>query len=167
MQKCHYVHHAILFIVSMVCLSSVYLPGAMAGIIEDKFSEQELAQSIDQLESIIPVVEKEKAIDIAMPFFNLYPAFTEKLLGNAIIYLPVIEKILVQYQLPDDLKFLPLFESSFRIDAVSRAGAKGLLQFMAGARRKDGFTIDSGIDESFYFRKSNHTTAKFFKNMYV
>src|SRR5690625_7361456 len=108
MQKCHYVHHAILFIVSMVCLSSVYLPGAMAGIIEDKFSEQELAQSIDQLESIIPVVEKEKAIDIAMPFFILYPAFTEKLLVIVIFYLPVIEKILLKYQLPDYIKIYTL-----------------------------------------------------------
>lgn len=166
MQKCHYVNHAILFIFSMVCLSTVSMPRAMAGIMDDKLSAQELAQSIDQLESIIPVVEKEKAIDIAMPFFNLYPAFTEKLLGNAIIYLPVIEKILAQYHLPDDLKFLPLFESSFRIDAVSRAGAKGLWQFMASTGRKYGLTINSEIDERLDFIKSTEAAAKFLKELY-
>ena len=166
MQKCQYAHRAIFLIVSTVGLLFSYSAGYASNTTGEKLLEHELSKSIDQLESIIPVVEKEKAIDIAMPFFNLYPSFTERLLGNAIIYLPVIEKILAQYQLPDDLKYLPLFESSFRIDAVSRAGAKGLWQFMEGTGKKYGLIINSELDERMDYIKSTEAAARFLKDLY-
>lgn len=166
MQKCHYGRCAILFTISAACLFFGFSTAYASDATGKKLLEYELGKSIDELESIIPVVEKEKAIDIAMPFFNLYPSFTEGLLGNAIIYLPVIEKILAQYQLPDDLKYLPLFESSFRIDAVSRAGAKGLWQFMEGTARKYGLTVNAELDERMDYIKSTEAAARFLKDLY-
>ena len=125
-----------------------------------------LGEQIDQMESIIPVMERAKAIDIALPYFNRFPQFTEQLLGQAVLYFPVIEKILKKYNLPEDLKYIPFFESSFRENAVSPVGARGLWQFMEGTGRKYGLTINREIDERYDFVKSTEAAARFLKDLH-
>ncbi len=132
----------------------------------DKNMEQDLGELIDQMESIIPVVERAKAIDIALPYFNRYPQFTEELLGQAVLYFPVIEKVLKKYNLPEDLKYIPFFESGFRVNAVSPVGARGLWQFMEGTARKYGLTVNREIDERFDFIKSTDAAARFLKSLH-
>jgi membrane-bound lytic murein transglycosylase D len=50
-------------------------------------------------------------------------------------YLPEMERIFVSYGLPPKLTRLPLVESSFRVDAYSRAAAAGLWQFIPASAR--------------------------------
>lgn len=128
--------------------------------------EHELGETIDQMESIIPVMERNKAIDIALPYFNRFPHFTEQLIGQAVQYFPVIEQVLKKYQLPDDLKYLPFFESGFRENAISPAGARGLWQFMEDTGKKYGLTINKEIDERLDYVKSTEAAALFLKSLH-
>lgn len=132
----------------------------------DKNLAHDLGEQIDQMESIIPVVERAKAIDIALPYFNRYPQFTEQLLGQAVLYFPVIEKALKKYDLPEDLKYIPFFESGFRVDALSPVGARGLWQFMEGTAEKYGLTVNREIDERLDFVKSTDAAARFLKSLH-
>lgn len=128
--------------------------------------EHQLGERIDKMENIIPVLERNKTIDITLPYFNRFPHYTEQLIGQAVLYFPVIERILEQYQLPEDLKYIPFFESGFREDAISPAGARGLWQFMEGTGRKYGLIINKEIDERMDFVKSTEAAARFLKSLH-
>ncbi len=137
-----------------------------ANVLSDENLKHDLGEQIDQMENIIPVVERSKAIDIALPYFNRYPQFTEQLLGQAVLYFPVIEQILRKYNLPEDLKYIPFFESGFRVNAVSPVGARGLWQFMESTGRKYGLTINREIDERYDFIKSTEAAARFLRDLH-
>ena len=49
-------------------------------------------------------------------------------------YLPMIQNIFKTQGLPPDLAYVPLIESAFQPEAISRASAKGVWQFMLSAR---------------------------------
>ncbi|MCD6560515.1 MAG: LysM peptidoglycan-binding domain-containing protein [Deltaproteobacteria bacterium] len=69
-------------------------------------------------------------------------------------YRPAIVKALHEAGLPEELSWLPLIESGFKIRALSRARALGLWQFIASTGYKFGLKRDRWIDERMNLRKS-------------
>ena len=62
-------------------------------------------------------------------------------------YMQHIEKVFREKNLPVELGYLPLVESSFEIGARSFAGATGMWQFMPVTGKEYGLRIDRAIDE--------------------
>jgi peptidoglycan lytic transglycosylase D len=62
-------------------------------------------------------------------------------------YMHHIEKVFREKNLPVELGYLPLIESSFDISALSFAGAAGMWQFMRVTGKEYGLRIDRSIDE--------------------
>ncbi|NPA25000.1 MAG: transglycosylase SLT domain-containing protein [Deltaproteobacteria bacterium] len=62
-------------------------------------------------------------------------------------YLPFFSQQLHQAGLPDDLKYLPVIESSLLENIHSRAGAAGLWQFMKHTGKRQGLRITADLDE--------------------
>jgi len=62
-------------------------------------------------------------------------------------YFPLFEQNLSKYDLPYELKYLPIVESALNPVAKSRAGARGLWQFMPPTGRMMGLKISSFVDE--------------------
>ncbi len=60
---------------------------------------------------------------------------TEKALRVSDRYLPYMEKVFHGYNMPAQLTRLPLVESSFNLDAYSKAGAAGIWQFIPSSAR--------------------------------
>ena len=54
----------------------------------------------------------------------------QRIIDRAQIYLPYIKEVFKEKNVPEDLIYLPIIESSFNPQAISRAGAAGLWQFM-------------------------------------
>ncbi|MBN1250808.1 MAG: transglycosylase SLT domain-containing protein [Bacteroidales bacterium] len=88
------------------------------------------------------------------------------LIGLSDYYFPIFEQILDQYELPLELKYLPIIESALNPRAVSRAGATGLWQFMFGTGRMYQLEINSFVDERRDPVKSSYAAAKFLSHLY-
>jgi membrane-bound lytic murein transglycosylase D len=73
----------------------------------------------------------------------------KRIMERASVYFPIYEKYLKEHDLPQDLKFLSIVESSLVPQAVSPAGATGLWQFMSETGRNYCLTIDKEVDERF------------------
>lgn len=65
----------------------------------------------------------------------------EKSLARSRQYIPMIKRALREKGLPEDLAYLPHLESGFDRFATSKAGAKGLWQFMPHTARAEGLVV--------------------------
>jgi membrane-bound lytic murein transglycosylase D len=85
--------------------------------------------------------------------------------GN--FYIPIFEEALGAYNLPLELKYLPVIESAFNPSAVSRAGAAGLWQFMLETGKIYGLESNSLVDERLDPIKSTWAAARYLKELYT
>ena len=81
-------------------------------------------------------------------------------------YLPLIEKMLRENNMPDDLKFVAIVESALRPHAGSRKGAIGFWQFLPQTGRKYGLTIDSRIDQRRNIFASTEAAIRYLKELH-
>lgn len=84
---------------------------------------------------------------------------------NAYKFFPMMERIMKEYGIPDDFKYLAVAESSLR-NAVSPAGARGLWQIMPSTAKEFGLEINSEVDERYHYEKSTVAACKMLRNYY-
>ncbi len=81
-------------------------------------------------------------------------------------YMPLIQQMLKQNNMPDDIKYVAIVESALRPHAGSRKGAIGFWQFMDFTGRKYGLQIDTEKDERRNIFTSTRAAIAYFKDLY-
>jgi membrane-bound lytic murein transglycosylase D len=81
-------------------------------------------------------------------------------------YRPMIVKQLKEAGLPEELSWLPLVESGFKIKALSRARALGLWQFIPSTGYKFGLKRDHYVDERMDVEKSTEAAIAYLKELH-
>lgn len=88
------------------------------------------------------------------------------IIGRATTYFPIFEAHLRAAGLPEALKYLPIVESALRPEAISRAGAQGLWQFMPATARGEGLLVDEYIDERIDPNKATEAALAYLRDQY-
>lgn len=80
-------------------------------------------------------------------------------------YFSVISKILKEYNIPDDFKYLAVAESDLS-NMVSSAGATGFWQIMPETGREEGMEINNEVDERYDIERSTRFACEYFLKSY-
>lgn len=88
------------------------------------------------------------------------------MLGAANFYMPIFEEALDAYDLPLELKYLPIIESALIPTALSRRRASGLWQFILSTGKIYGLENNSLVDERRDPVKASWAAARYLKDLY-
>jgi membrane-bound lytic murein transglycosylase D len=150
-------------------MSKTYLSGDNDCQMKDVNPVYSKETYIDRL-SRIPSVMELAYNDVVQKFIDRYSGrlrySVSYMLGAANFYMPIFEEALEAYQLPLELKYLPIIESALNPKAVSRVGATGLWQFMIGTGKQYGLEVNSLVDERRDPVKSSYAAARYLKALY-
>jgi len=80
-------------------------------------------------------------------------------------YLPIIEKVLKEHNIPDDFKYLVAAESEYS-NMVSPAGATGFWQIMPETGREEGMEVNTVVDERYDVEKSTQFACDYIRRSY-
>ena len=108
--------------------------------------------------------------DIVKNYIILYsekmPTKMAHMLGLCQYYMPIFDETFNKHDLPEELKAMAIIESGMNPLAVSRAGAKGMWQFMYATAKMYGLHIDSFVDERMDPFKAADAAARYLQDAY-
>ena len=91
---------------------------------------------------------------------------TGRMLGLAHVYFPLFEEKLDKYNMPLELKYLAMIESALNPTAGSRAGAKGLWQFMYATGKLYGLKSTTLVEERYDPLKATEAACRCMLDLY-
>jgi len=114
----------------------------------------------------IPIVRSKK-IDRLIVYYSVQKASTiQKYLDASSKYREHYLPILKQYNVPEEIIYLPILESGYNPNAYSYAHAAGIWQFIPGTGAKYGLKRNWYVDERRDPIKSAHAAAKYLRKLY-
>ena len=124
---------------------------------------------IDRLSRIPSIIEMPYN-DVVKKYIEAYTGRLRNkvsfMLAAANFYMPMFEEALEAYDLPMELKYLPIIESALNPKAISRQRATGLWQFMLRTSQSYGLETNSLVEERFDPQKSTWAAVRYLKDLF-
>ncbi len=131
------------------------------------FNEEVVKQRLDKLENeVVPPQYNSVVRSYIQTYTERRRDVSARIIGRSLMYFPMIEHYLEEYDLPNDLKYLAIVESALVPHANSRVGAVGLWQFMPPTAKWMGLDITREIDERVDPHKSTQAAMRYLTHLY-
>ena len=131
-----------------------------------KTSDTVYAERLRDIPSIIDMPYNSMVRQCIDRYATRNRSLVSYMLGIAEFYMPMIEAEIDKHNMPHELKYLPVIESALNPKAVSRAGAKGLWQFMFATGKLYGLKSNNYIDDRFDPLKATHAGLNYLRDLY-
>ena len=117
-------------------------------------------------QSEIPLIMNADVEKEIRSFQTIERSFFERSYERSGYYLPIMKQQLRQAGLPEELAWLPLVESGFQVNALSKARALGPWQFIPSTGYKYGLNRDLFIDERMSVEKSTQAAIAYLTDLH-
>ena len=108
---------------------------------------EEIADRMTCIEGEVPLNYNER-VKAFIDYFSIKNRdYTRDIIQKRELYFPIFSETLAKYDMPDELKYLAIVESGLRPNAVSRANAVGLWQFISSTGKQYGLHGNWYVDD--------------------
>ena len=143
-----------------------YDEDCMESSVNPKFSDTVYAERLSSLPTIVEMPYNY----VTRSSIDAYMGRNRKVISFALGMMPMYEdafvEALLKYNVPVELKYLPIVESALKPKAYSRAGAAGLWQFIYSTGRKYGLYVNSLVDDRYDVVKASDAAAHHLRDLY-
>lgn len=126
----------------------------------------EVADRIKCIEGEVPLNFNERVMAFVDYFSVRNRAYTRDIIKKKERFFPIFSETLAKHGLPDELKYLSIVESGLRPNAISRANAVGLWQFISSTGKMYGLSNGWYVDERMDPYEATDAACRHLKDLY-
>ena len=147
-------------------LSWLDTTGCVASLDTTSLPDSVYKARLQALPCVIELPYNERVRAFILRYVKRSPKQVARMMRMSEYYFPIFEEALGRYNLPYELRYLPIIESALNPIARSHVGAAGLWQFMPGTGKLFGLEVNSLVDERMDPVKSTDAACRFLTSMY-
>ncbi|WP_420577096.1 LysM peptidoglycan-binding domain-containing protein [Ekhidna sp.] len=126
----------------------------------------EIADRMSCIENEVPLAFNERVMAFIDYFAIKDREYTKDIIRKKELYFPLFSETLARHNMPDELKYLAIVESGLRPNAISRANAVGLWQFISSTGKMYGLHSDWYVDDRMDPEEATDAAARHLKDLY-